>query len=361
MTWIFAIFYPHTIFIKSKLMNQASAALDISFIRSAFLQPVSAGITARFGLTPEGLGIPPQILAEPMTLVPFIDVQRWLELIELKSGDPAYMIEIAPYLKFDSMGYFGDWFLSSPDLALAFRRINYGTSCLQSGTSFHGEQSGRLIKWCYDNHFSEGRSRLHDSIRITVMYTNTLKHFMGDDYRPKHVEISGPPCGDGRVEAYFGCDVTWNAAVTKVWLDITMLEHGSAHPFSTSRPMLVSNLQLDEFLNMPQPHDTAKVMYEMVSYACHYGYPSLDFIAERYRVSRQQLQRRFNAFGWSFTNVTNYVLCNLAIKYMLKDMSNAEIARELGYNNVQSFSKAFQRQRGVTPTQYRDRLLERSQ
>lgn len=342
-------------------MKRSPATFDISFIRSIFMKPVSTGLEKRYGLKPKDLGIPSRILTEPMALIPFTDVHHWLVLIEEQVNDPAFMIEIVPYLKFDNMGYFGDWFLSSPDLALAFRRINYGTSCLQSGSAFHGEQSARMIKWCYDNHFSEGRSRLHDSLRMALMFTNTLKHFMGDNYRPKHVEISGPPCGDGRVEAYFGCEIKWNSPMTKVWLDISILEHGSAKPFSTSRPMLVSNFQLDEFLNMPQPHDTAKIVYEMVNYACYYGYPSLDFVASRFQVTRQQLQRKLHAFGWNFTNVTNYVLCNLAIKYMLKDMPINEIAKELGYNNVQSFNKAFQRQRGVTPTQYKDRLLERSQ
>lgn len=342
-------------------MKSTTPKLDISFIRSIFMKPVSAGLKKRYGIVPEELSIPAKIVSEPMCLVPFIDVQGWMEVLEDRIGDPAYMVEIAEYLKFDNMGYFGDWFLSSPDLALAFRRINYGTSCLQSGVSFHGEQSGKIIKWTYENHFSQGRGRLHDSLRVAAMFYNTLKHFMGDDYNPKHVEISGPRCGDGRVEAFFGCDVQWNAPMTKVWLDISILEHGSAKPFIPRRPMLVSNFQLDEFLNMPQPHDTAKIMYEMVNYARYYGFPNIDFVAGRFQVSRQQLQRRLHALGWNFTNITNYVLCNQAIKYMLDDMEIKDIARELGYNNVQSFSKAFQRQRGLTPTQYKDRLLERSQ
>ncbi|MCW8328497.1 AraC family transcriptional regulator [Photobacterium sp. SDRW27] len=337
------------------------ALLDISFIRTIFLQPVILGLEKRYQLTPAEFEIPERILAEPMSLLPYIDAHLWLESIEARVNDPAFIVEIAPYLRFNNMGYLGDWFLSSPDLALAFRRINYGTSCLQSGASFHGEQSGKLIKWCYDNHFAKGRGRLHDSLRMAVMFTNTLKHFMGDDYRPKHVEISGPRCGDGRVENFFGCEVQWNAPRTKVWLDISILEHGSDKPFASSRPMLVSNLQLDEFVNMPQPHDTAKIMYEMVNYARYYGYPNLDFVAERFALSRQQLQRRLHAFGWTFTNITSYVLCNQAITYMLADKPISEIAKVLGYNNIQSFNKAFQRQRGLTPSQYKDKLLERGQ
>ncbi len=124
--------------------------------------------------------------------------------------------------------------------------------------------------------------------------------------------------------------------------------------------MVQKRTRLDDFVNMPQPHDTAKIMYEMVNYARYYGYPNLDFVAGRFKLSRQQLQRRLHAFGWSFTYITSYVLCNRAITYMLEDMPINEIARNLGYNNTQSFNKAFQRQRGLTPTQYKDKLLERS-
>jgi len=41
-------------------------------------------------------------------------------------------------------------------------------------------------------------------------------------------------------------------------------------------------------------------------------------------------------------------------------MPIADIAAALGYSNVQSFNKAFLRNRGFTPTQYQQRLLERS-
>lgn len=334
--------------------------LSTGFIRAVFLQPIFLGLEKKYRLTAATLGIPEKLLAEPMALIPTADFHHWLARITAQTQDPAWIIEIAPYLTFHNMGYLGDWFLSSPDLALAFRRINYGTSCLQSGAVFHGEQSGKLIKWCYDNHFSQDQPRLSDSLRLAVLYTNTLRHYMGADYQPRHVELSGNACGHGRVERFFGCEVTWNAPTTKVWLDISVLEHGSETPFAVHRPMMLSNFQLDELLNMPQPQDTAKVMYEMVTYACYYGFPTLDFVATRFQVSRQQLQRRLHTLGWTFTNVTSYVLCNLAIKYMLRDMPISQIATELGYHNVQSFSKAFQRQRGMTPTQYKDKLLERN-
>ncbi|KLV05509.1 AraC family transcriptional regulator [Photobacterium aquae] len=332
---------------------------DAAFTRTLFLKPFLQAVNKQLGVDYTQLGIPASLAAEPMALVPYHDVNRWLEQIETELGDPSYVAKIAPWLKLDNMDRLGNWFLSTPELALSFRRINYGTSCLQSGATFHGELSGRLIKWCYDNHFSSGRGRLHDSLRIAIMLTNTVRYFMGENYSPLKVEISGPRCDAVAFEEYFGCPIRWNAPKTKVWIDISILEHGNTQPFQFNRPIMLSNLDMDEFLNMPQPHDAAKVMYEMINYSRYYGYPSLDFVAGKFQLSKQQLQRRLHQFGWSFTSITSYVLCNQAIKYMQTGMPVKEIAQSLGYRNVQSFSKAFQRQRGQTPHQYQETLLER--
>ncbi|PSW20714.1 AraC family transcriptional regulator [Photobacterium sanctipauli] len=341
-------------------MPSPSPLFDVSFIRTVFMQPVARALEKHYGITTQDLKIPSQLTRQPMALIPFVDVNKWLEETESMIGDAAYMATLAPDISFSNMAKLGDWFLATPELTLSFRRINYGTSCLQSGATFHGELSGKIIKWSYDNHFSKGKGRFHDSLRMAIMFTNTLRHFMGQGYAPKHVEISGPQCGNGQFEAFFGSEIQWNAPRTKVWLDISILEHGNSEPFLDHRPMMLSNLELDEFLNMPQPHDTAKVVYELINYSRYYGYPTIDFIAERLSLSRQQLQRRLHDYGWSFSSITGYVLFNQAIKFMQADMPIKTIAAELGYTNVQSFSKAFQRQRGQTPTQYKERLLERS-
>ncbi|GHA49480.1 helix-turn-helix domain-containing protein [Photobacterium aphoticum] len=340
---------------------------DIAFIRTLFMQPIIKALNKHYGLTLSDCTIPLSVFDGPMTLIPFVDVNTLLEDIETQVDDPAYLATLAPDLTFEHLeGGLGQWFLATPDLSLSFRRINYGTSCLQSGATFYGQQSGNIIKWCYNNHFARGRGRLHDSLRMAIMFTNALRYFMGQHYVPLNVEISGPPCGyqngsdAGQFEAFFGCSITWNAPQTKVWLDISILEHANTHPFQYNRPMMLSNLEMDEFLNMPQPHDTAKVFYELINYSRYYGYPQLDFLAERLQLSRQQLQRRLHHLGWSFTAITNYVLCNQAIKYMQIDMPIKDIATALGYANSQSFSKAFQRQRGQTPAQYKENLLERS-
>ncbi|HIF9063103.1 TPA: AraC family transcriptional regulator ligand-binding domain-containing protein [Photobacterium damselae] len=334
--------------------------IDTAFIRTLFFQPILNGLEKRYQLSPQHWDIPAKLLQEPMSLTPFLDMTAWLESAIKMTGDPNYLAKIADLVRFEQMGMLGEWFLSSPDLALAFRRINYGSSCLQSGATFHGEQSAKVIKWTYGNHYLMGQQRLLDSLRVAIMFTNVIRNYMGTDYHPIHVEISGKPERVVDYQDFLGCNITWNAPMTRVWIDIAILETGNECVFNVTKPMLLSNLQLDDLLNMPQPQDFAKVMYEMVNYNRYYDRPSIHFVAEKLQLSTQQLSRRLHNYGLNFTSITSYVLCNVAIKYMLEGMDIKKIASLLGYQNVQSFSKAFQRYRGVTPTQYQQRLLERA-
>lgn len=335
--------------------------INIAFIRTAFLKPLEVGLHKHYGINFTDLGIPAQLLNEPMSLIPFNDYLYWLEKIETLTADPAYMIKIAPDLIFENIGTIGNWYVTSPDLALAFRRINYGISCLQGGASYHGEQSGKIVKWVYHNSYAHGVGARFDSLKIAILFTQVTRNYMGDDYVPLKVELCGPENNDPAIQQFFGCPITWQAPATKVWLNISMLEHGNLRPLPLTKPLLVSNLQLDDLLNMPQPQDTAKVMFEIINYSRYFGFPTLDFVAQKVGLSRQQLQRRLHDYGWTFTGTTNYILCNLAIKYMLSGISIETIATVLGYSNVQSFSKAFKRNRGLTPAQYQQQLLERSQ
>ncbi|OAN11203.1 AraC family transcriptional regulator [Photobacterium jeanii] len=338
---------------------------NLSFIRVNYAQVVFDAIRKHFAITAADLGVPTSLLSEPKALVPFDDFIGWFEQAEQRAQDANFMVKLAPSICFSEMGTFGEWYLSSPDLALAVRRINYGTSCLQSGASYHGEQSGKIMKWTYDSGYTQSYGRVLDSLRVAMMEVNALRHYMGADYAPLKIQISGAlkqasTSTISKLERWFGCAIEWNAPMTKVWIDLGILRQGSEKAFSISRPMMVSNLQLDDLLNMPQPHDSAKVMFEVVNYARRYGVPKIDLVAKTLGLSKQQLQRRLHQHGWTFSNITQYVICNLAIQYLQAGKPITEIAHLLGYSNPQSFSKAFQRQRGLTPAQYQERLLERS-
>ena len=344
-------------------------AFNVSFIRVCCVIPVLQGIERHYQITHSDLSIPDNLIKEPMTLIPFSEVAMWLNKIELLTGDSDYMLKIQNYLDISRFNMPNNWFLATPDLAITFRRINYAMACFHSGASYYGAQSNKIIKWCYRNDYLSTKAKSHDSLRVALTLLNTCKHFLGKDYQPKKVMLSGPSLGQLGVEQAFGCQVTWNAPLTEIWLDIDSLissEESFLSSLSTTDQIKKNNSssislnQLDSYLNMPQPHDTPKVLYELVNYIRFYGLPTVDSLADLCGFSRQQLQRRLQKNGFSFTELMRYILGSLSIKYMLEGKKVNEISALLGYASVRSFSKSFQRLHRQTPTQYIEKLHQKS-
>ncbi len=330
--------------------------LNLPFIRSLKIKPVLDGIEAIYQVKMIGEYIPASIFDNAMTLIPVTAIQEWLELAEKLTDDPLFMVKIAQFIQLEQLGGVGKWFASSPDFSLAFRRINYGIAHLQSGASYYGSQSGKIIKWSYHCDSFTGQARHHDSLRIAILMRSILIEYLGEDYVPTRVRLCGFVEDATEVEQLFGCDIEWNCRQTEVWLNIRVLLVEGKNDYQEYQSMSLPFFRLDDFLNMPQANDHAKIVYEVINYSRHFGYPTVDKAASCFNLSRQQFQRRLTRFGWNFSMLTGYILANLAIQFMVKGVPLATISESLGYKSIASFNKSFKNLRGQTPNQYLSQL-----
>ncbi|QQX82411.1 helix-turn-helix domain-containing protein [Shewanella sp. KX20019] len=332
--------------------------MDTAFIRSSYIAAVFRGVKAHYGIGLNDLSIPAALFEEQMALIPFSEASKWFTQLEVLTGEADYMVKIQQYLDISTLEIPGNWFLSAPDLAMCFRRINIGICSFHSGASYYALQSGNILKWCYNNPYAKDRARSHDSLRVAITLFNAIKHFAGTHYTLKKLRLSGPPIKQKETEAIFGCPVSWNAPQTELWIRIDDLLRPSPMDYFSSDTLTtsVSLAQFESYLNMPQPSDLPKVLYQMINYARYYDLPTLLSVANLFGVSRQQLQRRLQKVGFSFTYLSGYILCNQAIKYMQEGKDFAEIAQRLGYANAHSFSRSFTRFRKQTPTQYMSKI-----
>ena len=320
------------------------------------MSTVFTGVERVYGINTTDLDIPQTLMDEPMALIPFGQVGSWLERLEKVTQDPTYMLKLAQHLDFSRLDIPGISFLATTDLAMSVRRINYGIASFQSGASYYIIQSGKIIKWCYRNPYVFNQQKTHDSLRVAIMLFNTLKHFLGDEYRPLQIHISGPAVGRQEAESLFNCPVIWNAPQTEIWIGTDALVQQASLQKPVNNTVSMPRSLFEQYLDMPQPHDTPKVLFEMVNYARYYDLPTVDSVAALFNISRQQLQRKLQLHGFNFTSICGYILSNQAIKYMLDNRSIEEISQLLGYANKQSFSKAFKRFRNCTPQQYLDKI-----
>jgi len=324
----------------------------VRFIRAMGILNMHNLALSKYNLTSDDLGIPASVFHNPMTLIPLTAVSEWYRRIELLSGDQDVILNVSKGIDLQKLGPVGRWLFSGNDLASTIRRVNYGVSNLQSGAFFAGAQSGNIIKWTYHNPFIDTTIKVHDSIRSAVFMIKILREFLGKEYRPLRVMISGSRKSHDLYRDYFGCEVEWSQPKTEVWIhgDDRLASRQVSHREESRLAMNFSDL--DDLLNMPDPEDELKVIYEVVNYSSHYGLPTLDRVSALLGLSEQQFQRRLHKLGLNFSTVSGYVLSNVAAGLLSSKVSVEDIAARLGYSNVASFNRMFKKHRGVTPKQY---------
>lgn len=328
----------------------------VRFIRAMGILNMHNLALSKYNLSSEEIGIPASVFHNPMTLIPLKAVSEWYRSIEQLTDDPDVVLGLSRGIELQKLGPVGRWLYSGNDLASTIRRVNYGVRNLQSGAFLAGEQSGKIIKWTYHNPFVETSVKVHDSIRCAIFMTKILREFLGQDYKPLRVMISGSRKNSKPYEEYFGCEVEWSQPKTELWIpgDDRLASRQVSHREENRLAMSFSDL--DDLLNMPDPEDELKVIYEVVSYSCHYGLPTLERVSSLLGLSEQQFQRRLHKLGLNFSTVSGYVLSNVAVSLLVKHISIEEIAERLGYTNVASFNRMFKKHRGLTPKQYAARL-----
>jgi len=172
-----------------------------------------------------------------------------------------------------------------------------------------------------------------------------------------HREFGAP----GATELAFGCPVRFDRRVSAVRFALTTLE---------SRPLAANRLialQLEKMSQALLTTVTAATARERVAHAVRQilaagATPQRTGVARRLHVSERTLQRQLEHEGLTFKEVRDDVRAELS-QALLSDrsMKVETVARSLGFAEVASFSKAFARWSGGSPTTYRTSVAARTQ
>jgi len=325
------------------------------FTRAVMLLGVYDNVLDTYGQAVNELNLPARVFSDPMNLIPTIEVSQWFLELEGLAKEPDLMIKMVKDVNVDNLGSMSHWFFSGNDLVTTIRRINTGISCLQSGSFLTGEQVGQLLKWVYINPSIKADAKIHDSVRIAVFMTKVLRRYLGQKFNPLRVMLPGSGRNTDLYQHFFKCDIGWNHDKAEVWFNAEERFTLSQVSLSTKAPLAMSFSDLDDLLDMPDPEDEIKVIYETIAYSRHLAVPNVANVSRLLDLSRQQFSRRLHSLGMNFSTMSHYVLSNLAVNLFKRGYNIDEISANLGYTHVASFNRMFKKQRGITPLQYLER------
>jgi AraC-like DNA-binding protein len=215
-------------------------------------------------------------------------------------------------------------------------------------------QSGVLVEFTFVG-VSRYRARQNAEFGIAAIVKG-LREIAGRNIHPTHVSFAHELSSNRRyLERYFGCPVEFGALLDEVTLSNETL----AIPLVTEDRHLLEALQpiCDEAAkerNTVKGTLRASVEDEVQKLLPH-GKAQRETVAKKLAMSTRTLARRLADEGTTYEEVTDQLRRSLALQYVKEpSVSLSQIAWLLGYEGSSSFSHAFLRWTGRSPSAARN-------
>ncbi|WP_208591974.1 AraC family transcriptional regulator [Gracilibacillus suaedae] len=210
------------------------------------------------------------------------------------------------------------------------------------------------LKWLYTE--QSGPAML---IGITLAFLLELgRRGAGQPLTAKSVEFPHLIGDVQLLEAYFGCRVQIGGRSNKITLHRSDLHH----PFVSYNEELLEVLTpvLDQSLN---GHQRSNSITEMVKWIMKRslagGCFNIQTVSGELGISNRTLQRRLHDEGTSFNHLLTQVRQEQAREYLANpSLDISEVAFLIGYEDQNSFYRAFRLWEGVTPSNWRAKYLD---
>lgn len=175
----------------------------------------------------------------------------------------------------------------------------------------------------------------------------------GKTIPPLRIEWAKARSDAQRYAAYFGCEVYAGAAHDALLYSCATLEER----FITGNPDLISALLpgLDMRLDAAPPISFDLQVKAVLTQMMRGDRPSLETVARCLSLSPRTVQRRLAEAHTCYQSILDDVRLDTACQLLgHTDMAPGEIAFYLGFEEVNSFQRAFHKWQGMTPTQWRN-------
>lgn len=184
-------------------------------------------------------------------------------------------------------------------------------------------------------------------------FIDFLRRHVRDDFAPYELRLVKKSTHHlDRYLKLFQCPVKFGARYDELVLTETMANEPTR---SSDRTLLqINSLAAERYMDTL---NRADIIYRLRVFIAGYkgeGLPTIEQCAQHLNTTVRTLQRMLSALGTQFIVEVESVRKYLAREYLqTTDLALAEIAYELGYQQANSFSRAFKTWYGITPLKFR--------
>jgi AraC-like DNA-binding protein len=172
---------------------------------------------------------------------------------------------------------------------------------------------------------------------------------------PIKVVVPQLPDNTQLYEEYFGCQVTQGTNT-----QVVITAEDARIPFLTDNQLMLKLFEGDirkKLDAINEPDTLSKKVYERLMSLLPSGESSIDVVASQLAMSKRTLQRKLSVEDNSFQSVLNQAREDLASYYLKEtELPLTEISFLLGFQETNSFTRAYTSWAGESPAQVRSRI-----
>ena len=302
----------------------------------------------------EQYGISPGVVDNRDESVALADYVRFFERAAVNSRNPHFGLHAARVMSADGLGPLSFLFLSAPTLGQAFQTFTEYLDAMQESTfnAFAIEQ--QVCHFTYAIRDDAIVPRRQDSEYSIAVMCNLTRQYLGTRSPPAEVHFEHERQGAlASYENYFNCPVYFEQPHNRLYLSSALLDLGSSVLSAELFPIIAGHLKARMHAQFGGSAVTEQAR-DLLRAASPDMLPKLEQTAARLGLSRTTFMRRLAAEGTQFGNlVTERRLGEARQLLSASARSIADIALAAGYSETASFTRAFKRHCGATPSAWR--------
>ncbi len=298
------------------------------------------------------LRLDPKLAENPFARIPYAKVEAlWVEIIELVD-DPYIGIKAAKLWHPSTSGSLGYAWLASSSLREAFERLVRYLHVITDGLKCRIEEKNNEYSFIHSFH--------EDSLNIPEQADAHLATLValcrinyGQGLNPISISFThNAPEDTGEYFAFFRCPVHFDTPENR----ITLPKEAVDKRLPSSNPMLAQlndQIMIEYLAKLDDDNIIERVKVAIIDQLPS-GQINDSSVADSLYMSRRTFHRKLQQKQTTFRSILNEVRKDLANQYIQDSrLSLNEISFLLGFSEISSFSRAFKRWTGSSPSTFR--------
>ena len=270
-------------------------------------------------------------------------------------GDPFFGLKEANYFRPAHIGPLGFAWLASNTLAEALARLQRYATVISDHLIIHLAESSETISVTLEDSSPSLDCFQRDSSAVSVL-VKMCRFLCGDQWNPGQVFFTHvEPPDTSLYFSYFRCPTVFAAKCNGIQVDLA-----AARQRITGADEYLAQLNdhiVLRYLAHRSQEDIVNRTRVAILDCLNDGKATESLVASELAMSSRQLNRRLKEEGSSFRNLLLECRLELAEQYLSdSSLSLTEISFLLGFAEASSFSRAFRRWTGVTPSEARNQI-----